>query len=453
MKAVTPLGAFRVLFNAWFLRDSRHARCSLCLLWLLCLGTGISLTASPVAAADPPTLPTSYDVSNIDPAELERAVVDGTPLKLDLLGRTLQIDLERSNLRGDNYQVTFCDPTQTAFELFDASFLYKGTVIGEEDSLVRLSLIGDRVRGYVRTDDEWIYLKPDPETAEASGLHVVYAANAIDPAFHGYCDSLVAEAVVDEIAADITAESEPAFVPTIEEGTGLQVLELAIDCDFEYFQIHGAGSAAAVEAVINEVDGIYQAELGLTIDIVHINVWNVSSDPYTTSDSSLLLSEFRNHWNANFGGVSRDLAHLFTGRDLDGSTIGIAYTTVTCHSTFGFGLSQELGSSALMPILVAHEIGHNLGSGHDSTGGSGPRYIMYPSLSGANLDEFSDSSTSQIDAHVAAVSCLSAASTSPPSTPPSGGGSSGGGPVEPLLVVLVATLWLLRQRMRQAPRR
>jgi hypothetical protein len=111
-----------------------------------------------------------------------------------------------------------------------------------------------------------------------------------------------------------------------------------------------------------------------------------------------------------------------------------------------------------MPILVAHELGHNLGAGHDASTDPLPHYIMYPSLSVWNLDEFSTGTAAQIANFVASVSCLSLEAAAPDDIPGSGGGdeassSGGGGPVDPLTLAIAGAVALaLRVRSTSAAR-
>jgi hypothetical protein len=66
-----------------------------------------------------------------------------------------------------------------------------------------------------------------------------------------------------------------------------------------------------------------------------------------------------------------------TGKNLDGSVVGIAYVSVIC-STAAYGLSQAdcCGSLACGADLVAHEMGHNWSASHCGCSG----YTMNPSL-------------------------------------------------------------------------
>ena len=114
--------------------------------------------------------------------------------------------------------------------------------------------------------------------------------------------------------------------------------------------------------IVNQIDGVYQAELGLAFQVVLQNTY-AGADPYSgTTDSSSMLVEFRDYWNANRGNVARDVAHMWTGRDMNGSTIGIGYVGVICASaSYSYGVSQRFTSAPQRYILTAHELGHNFG--------------------------------------------------------------------------------------------
>jgi hypothetical protein len=229
-----------------------------------------------------------------------------------------------------------------------------------------------------------------------------------------------------------------------------------VDADFEFYSTHLDGTLAEIEGIINLVDGIYEVELGISVEIVAAQIRDSEPDPYDSTNPSTLLDQLRSQWNSHHGGIARDTVHLFTGKDLDSSTVGIAFMSVVCNTGAAYGLSQDLGSDALMPLLVAHEMGHNLGAAHDPTGTT-VRYIMYPSVSSLNLDEFSPESKTAIASFVDGTSCLAIDPGTPPPAPMpppqggGGGGGHGGGPVDPLVaaIALAAVLGPLGARRRR----
>jgi hypothetical protein len=114
-------------------------------------------------------------------------------------------------------------------------------------------------------------------------------------------------------------------------------------------------------------------------------------------------------------GVVRDVAHMWTGKDMDGSTVGIAWVGVVCRSpSYSYGVSQRYSSTPQKYVLTAHEIGHNFDADH-SDGQSGCSNTIMQSFVGTGFT-FCSFSRSQITAHANAnSSCLG--SGTPPSTP------------------------------------
>jgi hypothetical protein len=92
---------------------------------------------------------------------------------------------------------------------------------------------------------------------------------------------------------------------------------------------------------------------------------------------------------------------LFSGRNFDGSTVGLAYLDATCQP-WRYGVSQFLNQSDFYTsLIVAHELGHNLGADHTSAG------IMTPAISGETY--FNQASRDEIAYYTSRVSCLSLA--------------------------------------------
>ena len=139
-------------------------------------------------------------------------------------------------------------------------------------------------------------------------------------------------------------------------------------CIRDSYAIHGDGTNELILSILNEVEGVYNSTFGLDIDVVYQSVYTIENDPFPDSvnTSGFILSQFRNYWKDNMTHIQRDLAHMWTGKEMDGVSIGIAYTGTACSSpTFAYGVSQNIGSFAYGRfVLTAHEIGHNFGAQH-----------------------------------------------------------------------------------------
>jgi len=415
------------------------------------MSIGILALAPDRADAQTPRLaPRAYDVENFDVATLEESARTRTPVTLWYFGKAHRLLLEPSTVRSRSYREAAGSLGALRTVYTTPARTFKGKLVDDPTSIVRLTSTERGLRGLVKSAEGWVFFEPvasNPANAVESGdpvAHKVFTEGDIDANYLGLC----AEPVLLDASPGPTSAAAP---PPDEPTTGaadLRVLQLAVDADVEFFQAHGANSTNEIESTVNMVSGIYEAELGITVELSSVNVWEAEPDPYTSSDANTLLSEERSHWNTNNDAVTRDTVHLFTGKDLTGSTVGIAFLSVACDASVAYGLSQDLDSDVLMPLLVAHEMGHNLGASHDSTD-SVPRYIMYPSLGLSTVDEFSAPSKTAISTYVAGTSCLTMQNGGTTTPPPGsgggtgGGGGHGGGPVDPITLAMAAGVMAL----------
>lgn len=210
-----------------------------------------------------------------------------------------------------------------------------------------------------------------------------------------------------------TAVSGQSDSPGVMYSSQLKVIDLATQADYEYFQYYGVNTNAQIASIVNAADVIYRRDLNLTYQITTQNVQSSPSQPYSSTDAGTLLEQFRSHTDSNRQLGKADLYHLFTGKDMDGGTVGVAYVGTACFDPYAYGLTQRLHPT-LDYIIFAHEIGHNLDAVHDS---SLPQTVMYPSV-GSTHSTFSAASTSAINSYVASGwgSCLTAATPTPTPT-------------------------------------
>ena len=227
------------------------------------------------------------------------------------------------------------------------------------------------------------------------------------------------------------------------------VLTMSTDADPEWYAKHGDASNAVIASIINTAEALYHRQLGLRFRIVKQHVYS-SVSPYTSTDPGSLLKQFTgnvaNKENMGSGGADFneevDLKHLFTGKNIDGSVIGIAYIGTVCAApSLAFGLTQHYLDAA-NPGIFAHELGHNFGAFHDTSDRSG---LMYPSISIPPSDHFSVLSLAEVQEHLAVNgTCVSQEYLTPRSDLP------GGGPefVPPAVIpdVTPATIMLKRGR-------
>ena len=144
-----------------------------------------------------------------------------------------------------------------------------------------------------------------------------------------------------------------------------------------------------------------------------------------------LLDQVRTQWTgANAPTSSRDVVHMWTGRDLDGFVTGLAYSQVTVNGVTSNGVAcrfQDLAvgvseRQTLVPqkyIVPAHEIGHNFSAQHPEQVGH-PECaltIMSGTVMTNTVFSFCQFSRDEITNYVNTFgSCLAASTTAPPTT-------------------------------------
>lgn len=233
-----------------------------------------------------------------------------------------------------------------------------------------------------------------------ASLHVVYrAADTAAMPYECGTDTTGAPTTAPQGSTDFTA-----------------VCEIALEADRQFWQWNNSDVTQTqndVTSVMNQVDFIFDRDVDVTYSVVSLIV--TTSNVYTTNDASALLSQFGSHWNNNYAAIQRDVAHLFTGRNLSGSTIGIAYLSVICSQGNGYGLSQSDFSNNFNSRvgLTCHELGHNFSAPHCN--GNNPCYVMCSGLGGCsnNVSLFGPSSAAQIDGYAHTRPCMPPPTTIP----------------------------------------
>ena len=222
-------------------------------------------------------------------------------------------------------------------------------------------------------------------------------------------------------------QEEVASTAKLVDDQTLRRFRVAIAASGEYTNYHGgtkAGALAAINATLTRVNGIFERDLGVTLELIgntdEVIYTNPATDPFTGS----LSSQTQNTLTSVLGEASYDIGHLFNQKDdtLDGNSgfigsvcrdnrKGSAYTTFSDPEGDLFDID-----------LVAHEMGHQFGANHTfshiSEGtsvqvepGSGTTIMAYAGITGVNNvtsnsdDYFHYISIVQIREYLETISC------------------------------------------------
>jgi len=180
----------------------------------------------------------------------------------------------------------------------------------------------------------------------------------------------------------------PEVSPEVTSGTTLRQYRLALAADYEYCQAVGGGTVsgclAAQVLIMNRVNGVYERDLAIRMNMIANNdkivyaaastncggsACTASNDPYTNSNGSTMLTENTNNLNSTIGTANFDIGHVFsTGGG------GVAVLNGPCGTNRSRGVtgqSNPIGDPFAIDY-VAHEMGHQWGADHtfNSTTGS-----------------------------------------------------------------------------------
>lgn len=235
-------------------------------------------------------------------------------------------------------------------------------------------------------------------------------------------------------------------------------LSIAVVADALLVRQDGENVEPNLLARLNLIDGLFANQLGVHITASSTTLFRrYSEEPFSrTTDADRLLGELANWRGGDSGQRATGLTHLFTGRNLDGRTVGMAFIDALCSRRYSTSLSQATASTTFAALIAAHEIGHVFGAPHDGETGTAcattpTDFLMAPRINGSQ--QFSQCSLEQIAPTLGAASCLvpiqSGGGTFDPEEPSRGGG---GGSLGLVLPGVLAALALRRHwRRHQMP--
>jgi Metallo-peptidase family M12/Domain of unknown function DUF11/Reprolysin family propeptide len=356
---------------------------------------------------------------------LDQAAVTTTAAQKTAASATLQFNAygRHFDLALDRNDALISDASGVAAsKLRSASLqLYRGRLAGNAQSWARLARKDEQLHGMIWDGTELYVIEPAAQVRDS--LVTAAAADAattvifrladvvIDPTILSCATTTAGDAASgSKVLEDLMRELKGSTSIMQAAGASRRLtISVLGDAAFlqRYANVHGAQDAILIR--LNNVDGIYSAQLGVQIHVDSMSVNDASSDPLSDATSpSSLLAELGRLRKRSPSLNSRGLTHLFTGRDLEGSTIGMAYVDSLCQAEHGVALT-EAQSTWRDSLVAAHEIGHNFGADHDgdaagSCAAAPTGFLMAPAVSGN--DAFSQCSIERMRPRILTAKCI-----------------------------------------------
>lgn len=327
---------------------------------------------------------------------------DGSPrlsLQFSAFGREFSVDLARNDRLIAGW-LARAKPAASVAQV------YRGSLHGLPDSWARLTIIDGQPVGAIWDGSELFLIDkasrlgvtaPSPATATV----VVRASDVQVP-----IDVLHFATQPPGLAGPVQTQLQKAPSPAAATGayglSGAFPVGLVLDTGFVN---DFSDPMAYALAMANVVDGIFVAQLALHIDVEHVETY-----AFTSTSGDALLEELAALKSGNPYFRPLGLVHLLTRTKLDGDIIGMATIGRICEDQQGVGLTRASGGITTA-LIMAHELGHNFGAGHDGEPGSAcaatpATYLMAARLSYAR--DFSPCSIQSMTPVISGASCKTA---------------------------------------------
>lgn len=375
------------------------------LLAILCFSTAVVTAqtdgawskASGTVKASPRTMresfPKEYQLFNLQGNSIRQA--------LQSMGRgQASVVISLPNVKGELERYAVREASNFDPELqarFPEIRSYVGTGIDDKAATLRMSIDPKGIQTMVfRSGSRNEFMEP---FSEDGTVYAVYNSSRQKGSLPWTC-STEDHAVAQSLARNtdgIALSSHPELL----------TFRLALSCNGEYAIYHGgtvAGALAAMNATLTRVNGVFEKDFAIHMNLIANNdqvvFLNPSTDPYTT------MGQWNNQLQATLtniiGEANYDVGHMF-GASGGGGNAGCI--GCVCQTGKGRGITSPADGIPMGDNFdidyVAHELGHQFGANHtfsmlvEGTGvnvepGSGSTIMGYAGITNYDIANHSD---------------------------------------------------------------
>ncbi len=264
---------------------------------------------------------------------------------------TMTLELAKAKVFSDDFELK----TTSGLHPIPQAVFYRGIIKGDNNSIVSVSLFEGELMGVI-TNKKGNYNLGKLE--DGSGDYIYYNDRDLKANNHFQCHT-----------PDDAFEIAPEVFEKAAIGDACRIVKLYWETDHDLYVDKGSSVATTttwITNVFNQMAALY-ANDGILVELSGLLVWD-SADGYAETSSGDALDAFQAAWNGMSDAFNGDLAHL-VALDNNGNG-GLAYRGVLCSRASAYAYSEIDNTFNNIPTyswtieVLAHEIGHNLGSPH-----------------------------------------------------------------------------------------
>lgn len=355
--------------------------------------TRLALAASAAISLSAAAAPQPIHVHSIEQSESSAALTTVSALSTvrigDLVelpitlqdGAVVELELERFSPFTQDARIVSVDADGVEHPVDLSSDIHlRGHIAGDESQIAYIAVTPFGTSGYIEFAGQPHIVSTGAYTAHAKTTEDLFVFPS---------DLLQIQPLGQNCAVDT---NNPRFNPlgiqlgpvakhqgsTITQGLPSQRnATIALETDFEFTEtlFNGNTTAAASYAasLFAAVSTVYDRDINMTVSITYLRTYGSDNDPYGGSDIGDFLDRVQTEFNSGEeANIERSNVHGLSARNLGG---GVAYFPSTCDNFWSIGVSANLNGFFPNPLqdnshdnwdvmVVAHELGHNFGTGH-----------------------------------------------------------------------------------------
>jgi hypothetical protein len=289
------------------------------------------------------------------------SILAAKPQHLELLIPTatklLTIKVKKVNLLSPNFSIIKANDLSE--NVTNKNIIYYQSDVADKNGFAAITICKDEIIGVVSDGNTNFTIGKINAPDEQQGKHIIYSDKDIDFNIFPSCQT-------DELHKAPTQELPN--VTAARTGVGC-TLDMYMEASYQMYLDKGSNATNVfnyVTGIFNIVQLIYKKEQ-IDIQIRELKVWNTADPENAMTTTTTVLNSFSARMGST--GFNGDLAHYVTTKNLGG---GLAWVNVlNIIDYYQTGMSASLDNSlgayptySWNGMVIAHEIGHNIGSNH-----------------------------------------------------------------------------------------